>query len=187
MGLARREDDTNAEECIHEAARTVGGDADACSARCRAQRPAAHSPAPQGRAPTAASSGEAFKVARANDWTVSIAGGLLEGTFIRFAAELAKALDDGDNLRILPIVSHGAAENVDDMLYLRGIDIAITYSDVLYQYKRAGQIKNIDQRISYISELYVGELHVFARPEIKTLADLEGKKVGFIPRAPVPS
>jgi TRAP-type uncharacterized transport system substrate-binding protein len=136
-------------------------------------------PAPQGRAPTAASSGEAFKVARANDWTVSIAGGLLEGTFIRFAAELAKALDDGDNLRILPIVSHGAAENVDDMLYLRGIDIAITYSDVLYQYKRAGQIKNIDQRISYISELYVGELHVFARPEIKTLADLEGKKVGF--------
>jgi TRAP-type uncharacterized transport system substrate-binding protein len=136
-------------------------------------------PALQGRAPTAASSGEAFKVARANDWTVSIAGGLLEGTFIRFAAELAKALDDGDNLRILPIVSHGAAENVDDMLYLRGIDIAITYSDVLYQYKRAGQIKNIDQRISYISELYVGELHVFARPEIKTLADLEGKKVGF--------
>ncbi len=136
-------------------------------------------PAPQGRAPTAASSGEAFKVARANDWTVTIAGGLLEGTFIRFAAELAKALDDGDNLRILPVVSHGAVENVDDMLYLRGIDIAITYSDVLYQYKKTGQIKNIDQRISYISELYVGELHVFARPEIKTLADLEGKKVGF--------
>src|SRR5215475_4612342 len=136
-------------------------------------------PLPPGRAPTAAASGEAFKVARANDWTVSIAGGLLEGTFIRFAAELAKALDDGDNLRILPIVSHGAAENVDDMLYLRGIDIAITYSDVLYQYKRAGQIKNIEQRINYISQLYVGELHVFARPEIKTLADLEGKKVGF--------
>jgi NMT1-like family len=136
-------------------------------------------PATQGRAPTAAASGEAFKVARANDWTVTIAGGLLEGTFIRFAAELAKALDDGDNLRILPVVSHGAVENVDDMLYLRGIDIAITYSDVLYQYKKTGQIKNIDQRISYISELYVGELHVFARPEIKTLADLEGKKVGF--------
>jgi TRAP-type uncharacterized transport system substrate-binding protein len=143
---------------------------------------AAHSdppPTPQGRAPTAASSGETFKVTRANDWTVSIAGGLLEGTFIRFAAELAKALDDGDNLRILPIVSHGAVENVDDMLYLRGIDLAITYSDVLYQYKKTGQIKNIDQRISYISELYVGELHVFARPEIKTLADLEGKKVSF--------
>jgi TRAP-type uncharacterized transport system substrate-binding protein len=141
--------------------------------------PALVAPATLGRAPTAAASGETFKVTRANDWTVSIAGGLLEGTFIRFAAELAKALDDGDNLRILPIVSHGAVENVDDMLYLRGIDIAITYSDVLYQYKKIGQIRNIDQRISYISELYVGELHVFARPEIKTLADLEGKKVGF--------
>jgi TRAP-type uncharacterized transport system substrate-binding protein len=129
--------------------------------------------------PTAASSGEVGKVARVNDWTLGIAGGLLEGTFIRFAAELAKAFDDGDNLRVLPIVSYGAAENVSDLLYLRGVDIAITYSDVLDQYKKSGEVKNFEQRINYISQLYVGELHVFARPEIKALADLEGKKVGF--------
>lgn len=127
----------------------------------------------------AASSGEEGKVARVNDWTVGIAGGLLEGTFIRFAAELAKVLDDGDNLRVLPIVTYGAAENVSDLLYLFGVDIAITYSDVLDQYKRSGEVKNIEQRINYISQLYIGELHIFARPEIRTLADLDGKKVGF--------
>ncbi|MBV9563414.1 MAG: C4-dicarboxylate ABC transporter [Bradyrhizobium sp.] len=128
---------------------------------------------------TAASSGEVGKVASVNDWTVGIAGGLLEGTFIRFAAELAKALDDGDNLRVLPIVSYGAAENVSDLLYLRGVDMAITYSDDFDQYKKSGSVKNIEQRVNYISQLYIGEFHVFARPEIKTLADLDGKKVGF--------
>jgi len=130
-------------------------------------------------AQTAASAGEAGKVARINDWTVGIAGGLLEGTFIRFAAELADVLDDGDHLRILPVVTCGAAENVSDLLYLQGIDVAITAADVLGQYKRSGEVKNIAQRINYISELYIGELHIFARPEIKTIADLEGKKVGF--------
>jgi len=36
-----------------------------------------------------------------------------------FANELAEVLDDGDNLRVLPIVTYGAASNLDDLLYLR--------------------------------------------------------------------
>jgi hypothetical protein len=40
---------------------------------------------------------------------------------MRFADELAKVLDDGDNLRILPMVSYGAASNPDDLLYLRSV------------------------------------------------------------------
>jgi formylglycine-generating enzyme required for sulfatase activity/TRAP-type uncharacterized transport system substrate-binding protein len=122
---------------------------------------------------------DASKVARANDWTIGIAGGLVEGPFIRLAAELAKALDDGNNIRVLPVVTYGAAENVGDLLYTRGIDVAITYSDDLEQYKKSGAVKNIDQRINYISKLYEEELHIYARPEIKNLSDLEGKKVGF--------
>src|SRR5262249_45381190 len=98
---------------------------------------------------------------------------------IRFAAELAKALDDGDNLRILPIISYGVAENVNDLLYLHGVDIAITSSDALDAYKKSGEVRNIQQRINYVARLYTGELHVFARPEIRSLADLAGKKVGF--------
>jgi TRAP-type uncharacterized transport system substrate-binding protein len=122
---------------------------------------------------------EDAKVARVNDWTVGVAGGQLEATLIRFAAELAKALDDGDNLRVLPIISYGVAENVSDLLYLHGVDVAITAADALDSYKKSGEVRNIQRRINYIAPLYTGELHVFARPEIATLADLEGKKVGF--------
>jgi TRAP-type uncharacterized transport system substrate-binding protein len=133
------------------------------------------------------SPGETGKVAQVNDWTVGIASGQLEGTFIRLAAELAKVLDDGDNLRVLPVVTYGAAENVTDLLYLHAVDVALTYSDDLEQFKRSGDVKNIDQRINYISELFVGEVHVYARPEIGSLSDLQGKKVGFDTKGAAPT
>src|SRR5260370_35523444 len=57
--------------------------------------------------PTAAAAGEQSRAAEGNSWTVGIAGGFFQGTFIRFAVERAKALDDGANLRILPIRRYG--------------------------------------------------------------------------------
>ena len=53
---------------------------------------------------------ESVQAARINNWTVGIAAGLLEGSFIRFASELGKALDDGENLRILPMVTYGRSK-----------------------------------------------------------------------------
>src|SRR5262245_40735843 len=130
-------------------------------------------------APNAAAAGEGMKVARINNWIVAIAAGQLEGSFIRFASELAKALDDGDNLRILPIVTYGASENISDLLYLRGVDIAITHADVFDFYKKSGEVRNIDQRINYISQMHNTEFYVLARSGINSLQDLAGKKVGF--------
>jgi TRAP-type uncharacterized transport system substrate-binding protein len=128
---------------------------------------------------TAAAVGEGGKVQESNEWTVGIAGGLLEGTNIRFAAEMAKVLDDRPNLRVLPIVTYGALGNVEDLLYLRGVDVTITSADVLDEYIRNGTISNIKNRIRYICSFYLNEVHVYVRPEIKTLQDLAGKKVSF--------
>src|SRR4029077_13693973 len=52
-----------------------------------------------------------------NAWTVGLAGGLIEGTPIRLAAEIARVVDDGDNLHVLPVVTRGATENVNSLLY----------------------------------------------------------------------
>ena len=140
---------------------------------------AANQPPQAAKRPTAATEGESENVARVNSWAIGIAGGSMEGSFLRFAAELGKALDDGENLRILPIVSYGATGNVDDLLYLKGVDVAITNSDVLEEFKKKRNISNIDKRINFISQLYVSEVHVYARPEIKTLQDLDGKAVSL--------
>ena len=106
-------------------------------------------------------------------------GGLLEGTFVRYAADLAKALDDGENLRVLPIISYGAVGNVSDLIYLKGVDIAITYSDVLDHFRNVEKIPGIERRVNYIIPMFQGEVHIYVRPEIKTLQDLAGKKVNF--------
>jgi TRAP-type uncharacterized transport system substrate-binding protein len=137
--------------------------------------------------PSAAANGEAVKAARVNNWTVGIAAGLLEGSFIRFAAELAKAFDDGDNLRILPIVTYGAVENIADLLYLRGVDLAITHADVFDLYKKSGDAKNVEERVNYISQMHNTEFYVLARAEINRIEDLAGKKVGFHAKGSGPS
>ena len=112
-----------------------------------------------------------------NAWTVGLAGGLLEGAPIRFATEIARVVDEGDALHVLPVVTRGPTENVEALLYLRGIDAAIINSDALEQFRTL--VPNIDQRISYILNLFPSDLHIFVRPEIQSLADLRGKRVNF--------
>jgi TRAP-type uncharacterized transport system substrate-binding protein len=112
-----------------------------------------------------------------NAWTVGLAGGLLEGAPLRLAAEMARVVDDGPNLHVLPIVTRGATENLNSLLYLRGVDTAIINSDALEEYKI--QVPEIQRRITYLLNLFPSELHVFVRPEIESLQDLAGKKVNF--------
>jgi TRAP-type uncharacterized transport system substrate-binding protein len=118
---------------------------------------------------------------RKNAWVVGVAGGLLSGTYMRFADELAQVLDDGDNLRVLPIVTYGAASNLDDLLYLRGVDVAITQSDVFEYFRNTRHIYNLEKRVQYIIRLPVSEMHVLARNDIHSIEDLRGKKVNFGP------
>jgi hypothetical protein len=44
----------------------------------------------------------AIEKEKMNAWTVGLAGGLLEGAPIRLAAEIARVVDDGPNMHILP-------------------------------------------------------------------------------------
>ena len=128
--------------------------------------------------PTPAAIEQAHKD-RINAWTVGLAAGRLEGAPIQFASELARVLDDGDNMRVLPIVTRGPFDNVYDLLYLHGVDAAIVYGDVLDHFKAKPEFANAWRRINYLINLFPSEAHVFVRPEIKSLQDLAGKVVNF--------
>ena len=116
---------------------------------------------------------------RINSWTVGLAAGRLEGAPLLLAAELARVLDDGDNMRVLPIMTRGPFDNVYDLLYLRGVDAAIVYGDVLDHFKGKPEFAASWRRINYLLNLFPSEVHVFARPEITSLRDLAGKVVNF--------
>jgi TRAP-type uncharacterized transport system substrate-binding protein len=112
-----------------------------------------------------------------NAWTVGLAAGLIEGAPLRLASEMARVVDDGANLHVLPIVTRGPTENLNSLLYLRGVDLAILNSDALEEYKI--QLPEIRRHVSYLVNLFPSELHIFVRPEIQSLQDLAGKKVNF--------
>jgi TRAP-type uncharacterized transport system substrate-binding protein len=90
---------------------------------------------------------------------------------------MARVVDDGANMLVLPIVTRGPTENLNALLYLRGVDLAIINADALEEYKV--ELPEIRRHVTYLVNLFPSELHVFVRPEIKTLADLAGKKVNF--------
>ena len=115
---------------------------------------------------------------RINRGTVGVISGGIDGTYIRFATDLAAVLD-GEDTRVLAIMGKGSVQNIDDILYLKGIDIGIVQSDVFQFVKRANKHPTIDDRIHYITKLYNEEFHLLARREIKSIQDLAGKRVSF--------
>ena len=123
--------------------------------------------------------GEGAQKERINAWTIGLAAGRIEGAPLLFASELARVLDDGDKMRILPIVTRGPFDNVYDLLYLRGVDAAIIYGDVLDHFKSKPEFAGLERRINYLLNLFPSEVHLFVRPEIHSLQDLAGKVVNF--------
>lgn len=119
-------------------------------------------------------------VNRLNANTVTVVSGNPNGTYLTIAYDISAVLDEGDNLRVLPVVGKGGSQNVKDILYLRGVDMGITQSNILRYFNETGEVgRNIEGRLRYVARLFNEEMHVLAKPEINTLQDLRGKKVNF--------
>jgi len=117
--------------------------------------------------------------ARLNANTVYIIAGSPEETYLDITHDLSVVLND-DNLRILPMVGMGGAQNIRDVLYLKGVDIGITTSQMLRYFASTGELTSaLDQRLTYITRLFSEEMHLVAGRGIRALEDLKGKKVNF--------
>jgi hypothetical protein len=112
------------------------------------------------------------RILKANTWTVGLASGLPEGAFIRFGAEIARNLNDGDKLRVMPLITSGATGNVADLLYLKGVDVALTNADVLEHFRSVEKLPDIERKVQYIAGMYITHLHVLVRGDIASLKDL---------------
>jgi TRAP transporter TAXI family solute receptor len=114
---------------------------------------------------------------RLNQNTVAIVTGAPSGTYLQVAYDMSAVLDNGDELRVLPVVGKGSVQNLRDVLYLKGVDMGIVQTTDLNRLKL--EDPGINGRLVYITKLYNEELHVLARPEIKSMKDLEGKAINF--------
>jgi TRAP transporter TAXI family solute receptor len=112
-----------------------------------------------------------------NQNTVTLISGTIGGTYVQIGADLASVLDDGNKLRVLPIVGRGSVQSVADILFLQGVDLGIVRADTLDYLERKGFAKDIKKQFTYVTKLYNEEMYVIASKSIRSLADLNGKKV----------
>ena len=117
----------------------------------------------------------------ASTWTLGMMTGTIEGTSLRMVNDLAIALNDGPNLRIVPMVGESSIRNVSDLSYLKGVDVAVVQSDVLSHLRRTKRMPGIEDQLQYVAKLHSEEFHVLSRMKYLCLADLAGRKVNFGP------
>jgi TRAP-type uncharacterized transport system substrate-binding protein len=108
--------------------------------------------------------------------SVTIISAPAGGATAIFASDMARVLDDGD-LRVLPVLGKGPVRNVVDILHLKAIDMGMVAGDVPEFYKLQYKLPDIAARLRYIAKLYNNELHVIAPTSIRSIYDLEGKRV----------
>ena len=109
--------------------------------------------------------------------TVTLMTGTIGGTYVQFGADLASVLDDGNKIRVLPIVGRGSVQSVADILFLQGVDLGIVRSDTLDYLERKGIAKDIKKQFTYVTKLYNEEMQIIAPKSVQNLKDLEGKTV----------
>jgi TRAP transporter TAXI family solute receptor len=114
-----------------------------------------------------------------NQNTVTLITGTIGGTYVQIGADLASVLDDGNKLRVLPIVGRGSVQSVADILFLQGVDIGIVRADTLDYLERKGFAKDIKKQFTYVTKLYNEEMQIIAPKSINSMRDLQGKRVSI--------
>jgi TRAP-type uncharacterized transport system substrate-binding protein len=123
-----------------------------------------------------------YKNEQPNENTVGVISGSpnSDDTYLQMAYDLADVLNDGDNLRILPIAGIGGPRNIRDVRYLRGVDIGLTQTNILNSFRRSNErMGQTEDKIVYIAKLFNEEVHLVARPSITSIEQLRGLKVNL--------
>jgi uncharacterized protein len=139
-------------------------------------------------APARQSAYEARK-REANENVVSILGGVgAQSSWTTLVQDMQNVLDGPQTpggLRILAVQGRGGLQNAFDVLMLKGVDMAmIDQGDLQAAIKKEPKLQSsVNQRLNYIAKIANSDLQIIARADIKTIKDLDGKKVNCLTKA----
>jgi TRAP-type uncharacterized transport system substrate-binding protein len=121
-----------------------------------------------------------------NGNTITVMGSGITGSHIKIVDDISKAVNDGHKLRVLPLVGEGSAQNIRDILYLKGVDLGIVRLNTADSYEKEPLFADLRNRLQYITVLFGEDVHVIGSPNINTIQDLAGKRVAAHGGAGVP-
>jgi len=119
--------------------------------------------------------------AQLNDNTVTIMAGATHGSDAAIVQDIAAVLDDGADLRVVPMIGKGPSQTVKDVLFMRGVDMGVTHATVLNHFAKTGEVGPIRDQVAYVAKLFNEEMHLLARAGIEDVKALDGKVVNFGP------
>ncbi len=93
--------------------------------------------------------------------------------------EIATTLNKTGSLRVLPVLGDGGVQNINDILYLRGIDMGVVRFDMLDLLSTQKTYGEIEKRVRYVAKLFDEEIHLIARRNISDITQLSGLRVNF--------
>src|SRR6516162_5410270 len=123
-----------------------------------------------------------YKNEQPNQNTIGLISGSpnSDDTYLQMAHDLADVLNDGDNLRILPISGIGGPRNIRDVRYLKGVDVGLTQTSILNNFRRSNErMGQTENKIAYIAKLFNEEVHLVARTNVTSIEQLQGLKVNL--------
>jgi TRAP-type uncharacterized transport system substrate-binding protein len=95
--------------------------------------------------------------------------------------EIANAMDHTDGLRVLPIIGRGSLQSINDLLFLRGVDVALLSSDSLAFVKQNKLYTDETGKLAYLAKLANMNVIILARKEIGVIEDLPGMRIATGP------
>lgn len=112
-----------------------------------------------------------------DDPVVRILGSDLSSELSYILKDIAAVTSEENDLRVLSISGDGSFNNINDLLYLPGIDAAVVQADALSNFREESAVRNLENKLAYIAQLGSTVSHMLARKSIPTIQKLEGKRV----------
>jgi TRAP-type uncharacterized transport system substrate-binding protein len=99
-------------------------------------------------------------------------------SYVGMASDMAGMLGESGEIKVVPVAGRGGPDNLKDLLYLRGADMAIVPANALLNDKVGeGLGGNLQSRLVYVTSLYGEEVHLLAGRTVDSVEALSGKKV----------
>jgi uncharacterized protein len=115
---------------------------------------------------------------------MGIVTGNVTGTYIKIGEDIKK-IAEPSHISLQVFESAGSIQNVFDVRRKRGIQLGIVQSDVLDYIRDISddrELKAIATKLAAVYPLYKEEVHVLGDLSLKTLQDLNGKRVAIGPQ-----
>jgi uncharacterized protein len=111
-----------------------------------------------------------------------ILGGYPGTPYFNIVHDMVAALTRNSDLRLIAVDAPGGMDSLRDLVFLRGIDLALVPGNVLaYADATPSLVPGLRERLAYITELYGEEIHILAGAGISSMESLNSRKIAVPP------